>query len=37
MQDKLEDFIKDNKAAFDTAEPDNGVWNKIDHALTKLS
>lgn len=33
MQDKLEDFIKDNKAAFDTAEPDNRVWNKIDQAL----
>jgi hypothetical protein len=33
MQDKLEDFIKDNKAAFDTAEPDNRVWNKVNHAL----
>jgi hypothetical protein len=33
MKDKLEDFIKENKDAFDTAEPNNKVWNKIDTSL----
>lgn len=33
MQDKLEDFIKDNKEQFDTETPKGEVWNKIEKGL----
>ena len=35
MQDKLEDFIKDNKEQFDTETPKTEVWNKIEKGLNK--
>ena len=35
MQDKLEDFIKDNKEQFDTETPRAEVWNKIQKGLDK--
>ena len=33
MQDRLEEFIKENRAEFDTAEPQHAVWERIDVAL----
>ncbi|WP_323757192.1 hypothetical protein [Roseivirga sp.] len=35
MQDKLEDFIKDNKEQFDTETPRGEVWKKIQKGLDK--
>ncbi|KOF01715.1 hypothetical protein OB69_15290 [Roseivirga seohaensis subsp. aquiponti] len=35
MQDKLEDFIKENKEQFDTEVPRAEVWNKIQKGLDK--
>lgn len=33
MKDKMEDFIRGQRAAFDDLEPNLGVWDKIDAAL----
>lgn len=33
MKDQLEDFIRQNKAAFDDKEPSDRNWNKINRAL----
>lgn len=33
MQDKLEDFIKDNKEQFDTETPKEEVWNRVEKKL----
>ena len=35
MQDKLEDFIKDNKEQFDTETPRGAVWNTIEKGLNR--
>lgn len=38
MKDQLEDFIRQNKAAFDDKEPSDKNWNRINLALfTKAS
>ncbi len=34
MQDRLEEFIKENRAQFDTEEPRHSVWEKIDVELS---
>lgn len=34
MQDKLEDFIKENHGQFDDAEPRHSVWERIDVELS---
>jgi hypothetical protein len=34
MQDRLEDFIKENRGQFDELEPRHSVWEKIDVELT---
>ena len=34
-KDHLEDFIKENREAFDMEEPSNKVWNKVDASLNK--
>lgn len=34
MQDRLEDFIKENRGQFEEFEPRHSVWEKIDVALT---
>lgn len=33
MKDNLEDFIKNNRAAFDNKEPSERVWKNIDASL----
>lgn len=33
MKDQLEDFIRQNKAAFDDKEPSGKIWYTISHAL----
>lgn len=33
MKDQLEDFIKDNRPAFDNREPSGRVWNAIEKAI----
>ncbi len=33
MKNKLEDFIKDNRPAFDTKEPSDRVWNGIEKSI----
>ena len=34
MQDRLEDFIKENRGQFDDVEPRHSVWEKIDVELS---
>lgn len=36
-KDKLERYIRENRAQFDDAEPSDGVWNKISGDLGKKS
>jgi hypothetical protein len=33
MKDQLEDFIKDNRPAFDNKEPSSQVWKRIEKAI----
>lgn len=35
MKDQIEDFIKNNKAAFDDKEPSEKVWKKIEASVVK--
>lgn len=35
MQDRLEDFIKNNRDQFDDSEAPKGVWDRIDSELQK--
>ena len=35
MSDKLEQFIKDNREAFDTYEPNPAIWGKIEKSVHK--
>ncbi|KIO77052.1 hypothetical protein TH53_11330 [Pedobacter lusitanus] len=35
MSTKLEDFIRENKRAFDTDRPSSGLWKKIEEELEK--
>ena len=35
MSDRLEQFIKDNRGAFDTYEPDPAIWKKIEKSVHK--
>ena len=30
MQDRLEEFVKANRDAFDSEEPSSGVWENIE-------
>jgi len=33
MKDKMEDFIREQRAAFDDLEPNPAIWDRIDEAL----
>ncbi|MEM7102417.1 MAG: hypothetical protein AAF502_04730 [Bacteroidota bacterium] len=34
MQDQLDKFMRENRAAFDAAEPDSMIWDNIEKAIT---
>jgi len=33
MKDRLEEFVKQNRAAFDDQEPSDRIWNSIENAM----
>lgn len=37
MRDNLEDFFKENKKEFDTLEPSNDLWSKVESNLEKTN